>query len=348
MGYTITPINPSADSRWDSFVLKHPMGSVYHRSSWINLVASTFPYRPNCYALIEKDTGSLKGVLPLMVHRGLFKKSELVAVPYATYCEPLVPSEMMDECLEYVLRSMSEFSSIELRLRCDPAELPVSLQQDCSYINHTVDLSGGIDTVYSKFHNSCVKRKITKAQKSNISFHISSCEKEIKSIYELLLLMRKTKGLPPHPYKFFVNLWNTFEPLKMFYAPYVSYKNKIICAAIILKYKDTIYYEYAASDPAYQNLGSNQYLIWEIIKFGIAKGAKKLDLGRSHPGNDSLIQFKDRWGGKKTVLSYCHYPKYAQKKAINSALVTWGEALNRRLPVPVLRLEGEFIYRFLM
>ena len=347
MEYRIATIDPLTDRRWDDFVLNSPKSSVYHHSAWIDLIASTFPYSPSCYALIEKETDILKGLLPFMVSSSLLKRGHLVSLPYASYCDPLVPTEMLEKILEYAILKHQGSPQIELKLRKNFAEIPLAFERENAFVNHTVDLSVNMDVLFGKFHNSCIRRKIKKAQKSSLTFRFADCEEDIKMIYDLLLSLRKTKGLPPQPYKFFLNMWKILGPLDMFFAPYVTYENKIVSAAIILKFRDTIYYEYGASDPGHQNLGSNQFLLWEIIKFGHAMGAKTFDLGRSHNENDSLVRFKDRWGGERTPLIYCYYPKRTKEKSTNGVMIMFGKKLNKHLPRSILRLEGEFIYRFL-
>ena len=347
MEYRIATIDPLTDRRWDDFVLNSPKSSVYHHSAWIDLIASTFPYSPSCYALIEKETDILKGLLPFMVSSSLLKRGHLVSLPYASYCDPLVPIELLGVSLDYAIQNHRAAPRVELKLSANLEEIPPPFERENLFVNHTVDLNAEIDVLFEKLHKSCVRRKIKKAHKNKLKLRFSDSEKDIKEIYALLLSSRKTKGLPPHPYKFFLNMWKILAPLDMFFAPYVTYGNKIISVAIILKFKDTIYYEYGASDPAYHNLGSNQFLLWEIMKFGNAKGAKSFDLGRTHSENRSLIEFKDRLGGESKDLTYYYYPKRTGMKLTNGILKTFGTNLNKRLPNLILRLEGEFVYRVL-
>jgi hypothetical protein len=347
MGDRISAIDPLKDTRWGDFVQKHPMSSVYHHSAWFNLINSTFNYLPRCYALIDDETGCLKGVFPFMTSSSVLKRGRLVSLPYATYCDPLLPTERIVETLEHVVQTLPGAPRVELRLSGDLAGIPNDLEKASLYINHTVDLSGSIDSVFQKLHKSCVQRRIKKAQKCGLTLRFAESEKDIEKIYSLLLKLRKSKGLPPHPYKFFLNMWEILGPQNMLFAPYAVYQNKVVSAAIILKFNTTIYYEYGASDPAYQNLGSNQFLLWEVMKLGHEMGAQAFDLGRSHFENHNLIQFKDRLGGKRTDLTYYYLPKRPLAKSINETMMSFGGSLNKLLPNLILRLEGELIYRFL-
>lgn len=347
MGDRIATIDPLTDKRWDTYVQNDPKGTIYHHSSWINLITQSFPYRSYCYALIEERTEFLKGLVPLMSSQVILRGGDLVSLPYSAYCDPLVCPQKLSEILQRAVQDHPKHPRVELKLSRDFAEIPKSLERESSFVNHTVDLSSGIEAAYEKFHRSCVRRKIKKAQANDLKWRFSDCEKDIKRIYNLLLTLRKNKGLPPHPYKFFLNMWKLLAPLNMMFAPYVTHQDKIVAAAIVLKFKDTIYYEYGASDPSYQKLGANQFLLWEIMKFGYATGAKVFNFGRSHLDNRSLIKFKDRWGGDCSALTYCYSSKNAEGKTTFNGIESFGKNLNRRLPNSILRLEGEFIYRFL-
>ena len=53
-------IDPIHDSRWDEFVHSHRFGSIYHLSSWSEVLKKTFDYKP--YYLILEEDGKIKAV----------------------------------------------------------------------------------------------------------------------------------------------------------------------------------------------------------------------------------------------------------------------------------------------
>ena len=136
MGDRISSIDPLKDKRWGDFVQKHPMGSVHHHPAWFNLITSTFNYLPRCYALINDETGCLKGVFPFMTSSSVLKGGRLLSLPYATYCDPLIPNERIVETLEHVadpIAFLNELHRISTEttimvLSCPPATSEVPYQ----------------------------------------------------------------------------------------------------------------------------------------------------------------------------------------------------------------------------
>ena len=104
-------------------------------------------------------------------------------------------------------------------------------------------------------------------------------------------------------------MWSILKPDNFLVVPLIEYEGKVIAAATVLRFKDTHYLEYSASDPHYRQLCANQMLIWEVIKMAHGEGAKYFDFGRSSLRNRSLIDFKERWGAKKHQLQYYYYPE---------------------------------------
>ena len=47
-------IDPCKYTKWDSFVLSHNEGTIFHLSNWAKVIQETYGYEP--YYLILKDT----------------------------------------------------------------------------------------------------------------------------------------------------------------------------------------------------------------------------------------------------------------------------------------------------
>ena len=77
-----------------------------------------------------------------------------------------------------------------------------------------------------------------------------------------------------------------------------------------------------------------------------ANGCTSLCLGRTEPENSGLLQFKRGWGGSEGIISYCKYnirkSSFSQQPSMLSGTHT---LIFRNLPVPVLRLAGNLLYK---
>jgi hypothetical protein len=169
-------------------------------------------------------------------------------------------------------------------------------------------------------------------------------EEDLQIFYKMETTVRKKHGLPPAPYAFFRNMWRSLGSRNFLRLPIVEQKGKALAAAIVLQFKDTVYFEYSASDPDSLKLCPNQKLIWEIIKLAHQDGARYFDFGRSAMTNHSLVEFKERWGARRCGLSYHYFPKATRTNTEQGVARKILEAINRTLPSPLLQLEGKLIY----
>jgi len=90
---------------------------------------------------------------------------------------------------------------------------------------------------------------------------------------------------------------------------HVAFKADVPVAGILtLSYKKTLVYKYGCSDSRYSNLGGTAMLFWNAIREGKAAGMQELDMGRSERENTGLVSYKERWGAKRSTLTYLRYP----------------------------------------
>ena len=342
-------IDAKTDKRWDEFVLKHPDGIIYHHSLWGKVISETYGYEPFYIAFENKGTRQFEGIVPLMLVKSRLTGQRMISLPLTSYCPPLFPEQELKNIIQFIKNKHSSLDYIEFKYLTKMKDDFSNLSEQSLFTTHVLSLNSDLDELLKSFHNSSVRRRIKKAEKNNLKFRIGENEEDLKAFYKLEVKVRKKHGLPPQPYSFFKNMWRYLKPKNYMFLPLVEYNDKIVAATIMLKYKDTFYYEYSASDSNFLNLGPNQKLIWEIIKIAHQQGAKKFDFGRSSLTNKSLIEFKKRWGTREQLLHYYYFPKVNKIYTDNSdkilhKLVSF---TNRHLPLHLLKLEGKLIYHHL-
>ena len=138
-------------------------------------------------------------------------------------------------------------------------------------------------------------------------------------------------------------MWKILKPRGYFFLALVEHLDKIIAAATVLRFKDKFYLEYSASDHKFLKLSPNQMLIWEVIKIAHCAEARYFDFGRSALSNQSLIEFKERWGAKAYQLTYHYFPKSKKNISKESSAIKLIHALNRILPKAILIKEGDLL-----
>lgn len=166
----------------------------------------------------------------------------------------------------------------------------------------------------------------------------------LRDFSRLNLLARRRHRIPPQPEAWFRNLVAAMGDAVEIHV--ASYNNKAVASIITLRFKDTVVYKYGGSDQAYHGLGPMPFLLWRAMQDAKAAGAKTFDLGRSDYYNKGLIQFKDRWGGERSELTYWQSPPPAQKLAENeSPRLRVAKHFVGFLPDPLLKVVGRLLYR---
>ena len=347
MSVRLKVVDPETDKRWDDFVCAQPKGSVYHHSAWIKVLESTYGYRRFCVALQNDATDKFEGLVPLLLVKSRLTGQRLVALPFTTHCDLLIPEHELQSVINLASEHHPAIDYVEFKFLQSLDGVSDSLVKQTGYVTHTLSLNGGPEQLFRSFHATSVRQRIKRAEKCRLTLRMAEDEKDVEKFYELETAVRKKHGLPPPPYAFFANLWLILKPKNLLAVPLIEHKGRVIAAATVLKFKDTVYFEYSASDQDSLKLCPNQKLIWEAIKMACREGFRHFDFGRSSAGHRSLIDFKERWGAKRRQLLYYYWPK---AKKIDTENGLGRRALcfvNRLLPCGLLKLEGELLHRHL-
>ena len=163
-----------------------------------------------------------------------------------------------------------------------------------------------LDVLFHNLHRNCIQRKIQRAEREGLNYQSGQSEILLREFYDLLLRTRRRHCLPPQPLQWFRNL---VESMGDNLTIRLVSKDRVPVAAILtLSHKGTITYKYGCSDERFHNLGGTPFLLWKTIEEAKNQGMREFDLGRSDLDHAGLIQFKDRMGAVKTMLSYWRYP----------------------------------------
>jgi CelD/BcsL family acetyltransferase involved in cellulose biosynthesis len=305
---SVYKFNPLQDPRWQRFVDRHPSGSIFHTTQWIDALNRTYGYEPVVYTTRPPASELSNGIVFCCV-RSWLSGSRLVSLPFSDHCDLLATPEETTELMHSLSssRDSKRWKYIELRpLRPDGATRNRDLTKSESYSLQMLDLRPSLDTLFHNFHKSCVQRKIHRAEREKLIYEEGRSETLLKKFYDLLLLTRRRHGLPPQPLVWFRNVVACLGDRVLIR---VALRNGQAVASIItMRYKDVLVYKYGCSDSHFNNLGGNSLLFWKAIQDAKESGAQKFDLGRSEKDNCGLVTFKENWGAVSLPLDYYRLP----------------------------------------
>ncbi len=356
--YVIEKINPLKDSRWDTFVHEHKFGWICHLSSWQEVLEKSFSnLKGNYFVLVNTNNNQIIAGLPVFFVKSWLIGNRLVSQPFTTLFDPLIStSNELSLLLEGAFDFFREKKYQYLELRTLDSFNLIKDERFISnnyYKYHYLNLDCPLNEIWSHFHRTCIKQRITRAENSNLKLIILDNNEKLRTFYNLYLQTRKKIGLPPQPYKFIKSLWDMFYNKKMLDILFASYNGKVIACLMLLKFNQRVSVEFACSDPNYWNMSPNHYLFWEAIKLAVSEKYKVFDFGRTSPDNKGLMDFKKRWG--TTMVDIHHFYYFIDKNINNNKTIEKSERasykiINKiimKLPDNLVELIGNFFYSHL-
>ena len=345
-------IDPSNDKRWDTFVLEHKFGSIYHHSSWKEVIERTYSHATPLYFILEDNKGRIKAGIPFFLIKSWLTGTRLVSLPFTYLCDVLADTwEDVNRLLEAVIDEKEKFRASYVEIRTQRSYDLFNNSKTIKrfyYKTFILTLNNEPEILRKSFHKTSVQQRINKAKRENTIVRAGKTEEDMRIFYNLHILTRKKHGLPPQPYKFFHNLWRIMHPRGLFNFLLAEHDSKVIAGAILLKFKDTVYYQESVSDSRFlKKYSPNHFLIWKAIEMACNEGFKYFDFGRTSPKDRGLIDFKRRWGTEEHEIPYLYFPAIKgitsiEEESIKYRLVT---TMGRKMPLSLAKIWGGFLYK---
>ncbi len=338
-------INPLDYPDWDTLLLTAKDYSFFHSSYWARVLHKSYNYKPLYFSIVRN--GRLLALIPFVEVKSLLTGKKGVSLPFSDYCETIIPEkDTFQDIFGYLVNhgKKTGWKSIEIR---DGHNFPQNCLPASSYYRHTLDLSRNDEQIFSNFRDS-TKRNIDRAKRKGVEVHILKSLESLNEFYRLNCITRKKHGLPPQPYYFFREIYEHIISKDMGFIDLASYKGVNIAGAIYFHLGDKAIYKYGASDMDYQHLRANNLVMWEAMKWYAQNGYRNFCFGRTEPDNHGLLQFKEGWGATQQLTKYYKYD-LKQEIFIQGSLRV-SSIYNRifhKIPIPVLRLAGSVLYKYI-
>lgn len=335
----IQRINPIGHPNWNALVAAQPDHSFFHAVEWAKVLADTYGYAPVYFAAGET------ALLPLMEVDSWLTGRRGIGLPFTDDCQPLGADA---GTFQKLFQSAVEFGKIRnwkyLELRGGRelfGEVPASL----SFYGHGLDLTAGEDKLFLQLESS-VRRAIRKAEKSGVTVEILQSAEAVRIFYSLQCQTRKKHGLPPQPFKFFLNIHRHILSQDMGMVVLARHEGRPVAASVYFHFEGRAIYKFGASDEAFQDLRGANLVMWAAIKELVRRGAKHLDLGRTSLANDGLRKFKLGWGAEEDIIEYIKFDLKKNEFVAGADKTSgWHTRVFRRLPVFWSRAVGAALYK---
>jgi hypothetical protein len=356
-----------AAKKWDRFVDQHPNATANHLSAWGEILKKSYRFEP-VYLGLEGPGGEISGILPLVYKQGPVSGARVTSLPVVRWAGPLgrttgEEAVLLDAACEFVRSGKASRLHVHGARTEGYDRLLHDLVARPAWPSWWVELPPEPDAFWERFkgRSGNVRRDVKKAQRSGVSVREGESSSDVRRFYHLYLKTMRKHGTLPRTLRQFIVSQRLLGPPGIFKLFVAEYEDRVIAGGVFHFFRDTVDLLYAASDDRYLDVRPNHAVYWEAIRFGIARGFRRVDLGAARPGS-SLADFKRRWSAEPVPRFHYTYPAAhaGSRKGHNRteqalrirAQLGGGEGTAlprawRRAPLVLTRLGGVFVYRYL-
>ena len=338
----IAHLQKDGEIKWDQYVKSIPHGTFFHLTGWKKVIEATFGFKA-VYLYADQDN-VIKGVLPLFFVDNLLFGKSLISVPFGVYGgivgeDPQVETLLLEHGKD-LARSLN---ARHLELRHDQKnDLPLPVKE--LYVTFQREIFSDLDKNLAAVPRK-QRRMIRQASSHGLTFQADTeCLKEFYHIYAHSL---RNLGTPVFPFRFFQAIQQEFgEQCKIFS---VWYEEKMVAGVLTFFYNQTILPYYGGALREYRSFAVNDFMYWELMRYGAEHGYTLFDFGRSRVGAGSY-NFKRHWGFEPRPLPYQYYlPSHGNLPNTNPSNPKFKFLISawKKVPLPIAKTLGPHLIKYL-
>ena len=290
---------------WDDFILNNGNSSFFHLIGWKDIIEQTFGHKSHYIMALSEN--QVKGVLPLFELKNRLFGHALVSIPFVVYggvCAADKNTESMLLKSASILGRLTGVDYVELRNEFDSLPVKSDRQNWLTknlYTTFQREIYPDIESNFNAIPRK-QRRMIKQGSKAGLISKIGGGE-YLSDFYRVYAINKKNLGTPVFPIKYFENIMKIFPQTFILSV----WKDNIMVAAVMtFIFKDRLMPYFSGALKEYFRYAANDFMYWELMRYGCEKGYKLFDFGRSKKGTGSY-DFKRHWGFEPKDLPYTYY-----------------------------------------
>lgn len=298
-------VDPSSDDRWADLVAER-RSDVFHSPAWARVLVDGYGFDVRARLLLDTAGRPLSGIPYVDVDD--VRGSRRISLPFSDFCDPLG-----EESGHSTLLGESFLSSGgRAHVRCLQAPAPphaLGWEETGNLAWHRVDVDRSEEEMWESLHSSG-RRAIRRARSAGVEVAPATTEAELRRFYEMHLRVRKHKyGLLAQPYRFFEAIWEHFLSVGQGRLLLATVGPDVVGGVLYLKWKDTLYYKFNASEHSRLDVRPNDLLVWEGLCNAHEEWLHWFDFGVSDRDQEGLMRYKRKYATEEgTVRRYSAGP----------------------------------------
>ncbi len=335
------PLEVSDRERWNEYVSRHPEATFFHLAEWEDVLRGAFGHRSRY--LYAESGGRLVGVLPLMEVKSVLFGHALISTPFCVYGGSLADDDRVHRALAQAACELGRRRGVDyIEMRSRKPRHPDWLTKDL-YVTFRRAIEPNAEQ-----NMLAIPRKqramVRKGMQRNLEVHIDS---DVERPYAVYAESLRNLGTPVFSRRYMALLKEKFGDRCELLS--ILHEGTPVASVLSFYFRDEVLPYYGGSTAAARQVAANDFMYWQVMERARERGARTFDFGRSKQGTGSY-DFKVHWGFEPQPLHYeYHLVKAREMPNLSPTNAKYSRLIDvwRRLPVPVTRLVGPPIARYL-
>lgn len=347
---TVVEVDPRNDPRWATLAAGGG-GSLFHSPPWLRALASTYGWSPTADLVLDDDGAPVAGCAWCPVDD---LEPQVISLPFSDYAGPLGASAHHSGLL--AMRTRPEVAARWRTLsRVNGAAPDPSAER-----GRAAGVARWHGIVVDDFDahagrmQPAARRAVRKARAAGVDVATASDDASTTRFLSLHTRVRRAKyGLLPQPLAFFDALRAEFatgsDPRVGWYPLEARLEGSTVAATLYLRWGDTLYYKFNASEPATLTARPNDLLLWAGVELAAELGCRLVDLGASDDDQPGLVRFKRGHGAEEGEIRTWRAGPAPSPEAVHAARVlhtVTAELTAPGIPDETLQQAGALLYRY--
>lgn len=287
----IERVGNEAHAAWDAFVDASANATIFHRVGWGQAVTEAFDHP--IYRLAARVDGRFVGLLPLVHKRSRVFGDALISVGFGTGGGPLAGNHAISLALQgeaLRLGAALGVDHVELRdVPPGPIE-PTWVVVGDRYAGFRRSIPESDAAILSGIPRKGRRHDVRKSLVAGLRFEPNG---DLPRLHRILAESYRNLGTPSFGLHWFAALREAFRGQCDICL--VLRGDEPLAAALAFRYADAILPFYAGGTRAARAVGANDFLYFNLMRFGRERGCTVFDFGRSRSGSGSYA-YKRSWG----------------------------------------------------
>jgi GNAT acetyltransferase-like protein len=336
---TIRPLEQTLD-QWRQLVAASGHATLFHTPAWAQVLRRAYGFRVLAATLVRHGKVVAGGLLA-RTKNPLARR--FVGLPFSDSCAPL---GIDDDSTANLMRMLAAAPRLGRGLEIRGIRAPAPWRTDDGFEQWSLDLTRPFAEIQRAADRN-FRRQVKRAGAETLKVENGDNDEMLRRFFALQLETRRRLGVPPQPLRFFSAVREAFAPSRNLEVWMASCAGRDQAAIVVLRDGATLYAKWSAR-AAECVAGASHLLFFSILEHHAGK-ASALDLGRTDARNTGLARFKVEMGASPTPLPYSYFPGTLRHASAEDPEHSSGAIARiwRRLPLPITRVIGAIVYRYL-